>query len=111
MTNTSVFASKLNLVFVGKIMPVRNSKYENNSEINSKSVQLHLPQEKTVNRAKFNATVERKIERLWSQSKPLGWNYNDFVVRVLGVLVVLSHRNKVKPIIAPPRSSNSEIAS
>jgi hypothetical protein len=91
-------------------MPVRNYKYENNSETNSKSAQLHLPQEKTVNRAKFNASVERKIERLWLQSKPLGWNYNDFVVHVLGVLVVLNHRNKANPMIASQRRTNKKIA-
>jgi hypothetical protein len=92
-------------------MPAHNYKYENNSEINSKSAQLHLHQEKTVNRTKFNASVERKIERLWLQSKPLGWNYNDFVVHVLGVLVVLNHRNKVTPAIASERRINTEVTS
>jgi hypothetical protein len=92
-------------------MRVRNIEQENNSEIAFNAVKSHLSTEKAGKGAKFNSSMERKIERLWLQSKPLGWNYSDFVVHVLGVLVVLSHRNKVKPIIAPPRSSNSEIAS
>ncbi len=77
-------------------MTVRDYKDENNREVNFNSAMLHLFQEKTGNSPKFNISTEKKIERLWFQSKQLGWNYNDFVVRLLEVLVVLSHRNKVK---------------
>ena len=55
--------------------------------------------------------MEKQIERLWFQSKQLGWNYNDFVVRLLEVLVVLSHRNKVKITAAHKQGIDAKIPS
>jgi hypothetical protein len=92
-------------------MSVRNYKYKNTSEINSKAVQLHLSQEKTGNRSKFNTSMEKKIERLSFQSKPLGWSYSDFVVHLLEVLVVLRQRDKVKLMTAPKQGIAAKIAS
>ena len=92
-------------------MRVGSYKQENNSEINSKEAQLHFSQEKTGNRSKFTTSMEKKIERVWSQSKPLGWSYNDFVVHLLEVLVILQHRQKVKLMTAPKQGIAAKIAS
>jgi hypothetical protein len=92
-------------------MSVRKYKDENNREMNSNSAMLHLFQGKTGNSPKFNISTEKKIERLWFQSRQLGWNYNDFVVRLLEVLVVLSHRNKVKITAAHKQGIGAKIRS
>src|SRR5712671_6909526 len=44
---------------------------------------------------KFAITAEKKIERLWLDSKRLGWNYNDFVTHMLEVLIIVGQRSKV----------------
>jgi hypothetical protein len=44
---------------------------------------------------KFSITAEKKIERLWLDSKRLGWNYNDFVTHMLEVLIVVKQRDKI----------------
>ena len=92
-------------------MRVRGYEQENNSEINFKEAQLHFSQEKSANRSKFTTSMEKKIERVWSQSKPLGWSYNDFVVHLLEVLVILQHRQKVKLMTAPKQGIAAKIAS
>jgi hypothetical protein len=91
-------------------MRVRNIEQENNSEINFNAVQSYLSTEKSGKGAKFNSSMERRIEALWSRSEELGWSYSDFVVHLLEVLVVLSHRHKVSPMIASQRRTNTEIA-
>ena len=92
-------------------MRVHVYKQENSSEIYSKETQLHFSQEKTGNRSKFNTSMEKKIERVWLQSKPLGWSYNDFVVHLLEVLVVLQHRQKEKRVPASKQGIVAKIAS
>ncbi len=92
-------------------MSARNYNYENYSEISSKAVQLHLSQEKTGNRSKFNTSMEKKIERLSFQSKQLGWSYSDFVVYLLEVLVVLRQRDKLKLMTAPKQGIAAKITS
>jgi hypothetical protein len=91
-------------------MRVRNIEQENNSEIAFNAVKSYLSTEKAGKGAKFNSSMERRIEALWLRSEELGWNYSDFVVHVLGVLVVLNHRNKVSPMIASERKINKEIS-
>jgi hypothetical protein len=82
-------------------MRVRNYKNEDSSEINSKAPKLYG------NRSKFSTSTERKIESLRFQSKQLGWSYSDFVVRLLEILVVLNHRNRVRA--ATQRKINTDI--
>jgi hypothetical protein len=45
---------------------------------------------------KYNSRLERKVERLWKQSRSLGWSYPDFVTHLTEVLIVLRHRSKDK---------------
>lgn len=92
-------------------MRVRNYKDESSRKINPMAPHVHLSQEKTGNRSKFNTSMERQIERLWIESNKLDWNFNDFVVDVLGVLVVLNHRNKVKSAISSQPKKNRDIPS
>ena len=92
-------------------MRVRGHEQENNSETNFKEAQLHFSQEKSANRSKFTTSMEKKIERVWFQSKSLGWSYNDFVVHLLEVLVTLQHRQKVKLMTAPKQGIAAKIAS
>ena len=77
-------------------MRVRSDNCGNVSEINLANAQLSLIQEKTASRPVFKASFEKKIERLWFQSKRLGWSYNDFVTHLLEILVVLQRRDKIK---------------
>jgi len=78
------------------VMRVRSDNCGTVSEINLASTQLSLRQERTASRPEFNASFEKKIERLWFQSKHLGWSYNDFVSHLLEILVVLQRRDKIK---------------
>jgi hypothetical protein len=89
-------------------MRVRNYKQESRSGINSKEPKLHLSQQKAGNRPKLYSSTERKIERLRFQSKRLCWNYSDFVLRLMAILVVLDHRNKVKAALASRRKTNTD---
>jgi hypothetical protein len=91
-------------------MRVRNHREEDNREINANSARIHLSKDKTSNRRKFNTSMEKKIEHIWFDSKKIGWSYNDFVVHVLEVLVVLQQRNMAKLTIASKQSSNTEMA-
>jgi hypothetical protein len=91
-------------------MRMRNYKYENN-DINSDAGQISLPRQIPANRSKFNSSMEKKIERIWLQSQQLGWSYNDFVVHLLEVLVVLQKRNKATPVTVCKKSINGEITS
>jgi hypothetical protein len=49
----------------------------------------------STSRARFNSTIERKIENIWSESKQLGWSYSKFVTRILEVLIILQFRDMV----------------
>jgi hypothetical protein len=51
--------------------------------------------EKTASKYKFNASLEKKIEFLWFQSRRHGWSYNDFVIHLLDILIVLQLRDKI----------------
>jgi len=43
---------------------------------------------------KNKALLERRVERLWLQSRSLGWSYSDFVNHLTAVLLVLRHRSR-----------------
>ncbi len=58
-------------------------------------LQDNLPTELPSNPAKFNSSIERKIERVWLESKVHGWNYAGFVAYALEVLTILHQRKKV----------------
>jgi len=77
-------------------MRVRNEESGNNSELHFITTYISAVDETKLPRPKYNASFERKLERLWFQSKTLGWNYNDFVAHLLEVLVILRHRDSVK---------------
>ena len=92
-------------------MGVCNHKDESNSTINSVAPQHHIFQKETGARSKFNTSAERKIERLRIESNRHGWSYNDFVVRLLEVLVVLNHRNNLGPASTSQPNKKREIPS
>ena len=54
-----------------------------------------VPVEKIQSGSKFNISMEKKIERIWHESRNLGWSFNAFSVRLLEVLIILHHRNKL----------------
>jgi hypothetical protein len=56
--------------------------------------QHHQRRERTGKTPMFNTSIERKIERLWLESKKLGWSYSSFIICVIEILVVLQHRHK-----------------
>jgi hypothetical protein len=77
---------------------MRSSNEEHGNECNNNFVltSSFVNHVKTTPISKFNASFERKVERLWFQSRHLGLSYNEFVVHLLEVLVVLRHRDSVK---------------
>jgi hypothetical protein len=92
-------------------MRVRNIEQENNRETTFNAVRSYLSAGKTGKGAKFNSSMERRIEALWLRSEKLGWNYRDFVIHLLEVLLILNHRDKVSPMIASKQRINTEFAS
>jgi hypothetical protein len=77
-------------------MRVRNEESGNGRELRFVTTYISVNEENKLSMLKRNASFERKIERLWFRSKTLGWNYNDFAVHILEVLVVLRRRDNVK---------------
>jgi len=47
-------------------------------------------------KAKFNRSVENKIENCWYSAIELGWSYSDFATHCLDVLVIIQLRDKAK---------------
>jgi hypothetical protein len=82
---------------------MRSSNEEHGNERNNNLVltSFSVTHGKTTPMSKFNASFERKVERLWFQSRHLGLSYDEFVVHLLEVLVVLRHRDRVKREAAP----------
>jgi hypothetical protein len=62
-----------------------------------------VPAEKIRSGSKFNISMEKKIERIWHESRNLGWSFNAFSVGVLEVLIILHHRNKLPAPDRPVR--------
>jgi len=56
-------------------------------------------------RTKFNISMEKKIERLWYESRQHGWSFGRFVTAILEVLTILHHRNKLDQFDRAPRKS------
>jgi hypothetical protein len=77
-------------------MRVLNEESSNDSKLHSITTCISVALEPGSSRSKFNASFEKKIEHLWFQSKRLGWSYNDFVLHLLEVLVILQHRDSLK---------------
>ena len=75
---------------------MRTSKYSDNTVCVSKAYPIRSPQQFKTTRPKFNASSERKIERVWLDANKLGWSYNDFVAHLLEVLVIIQFRDKLK---------------
>jgi hypothetical protein len=44
--------------------------------------------------SKFNWVLERRLEQLWLRSEKIGWDYGEFVTRLIEVLIVLRQRNR-----------------
>jgi hypothetical protein len=82
-----------------------NEEYGNECNNNVALSSFSVNKENTTSISKFNASFERKIERLWFQSRHIGWGYNDFVVQILEVLIVLRHRDSVKLAAASKRNA------
>jgi hypothetical protein len=55
--------------------------------------------------SKLGLSIEKKIERLLSQSESLGWSYDDFAIYLFEVLLVLQQRNKMKKASAAKRAA------
>jgi len=84
-------------------MRVRNEYSCKENEDNFALTKFSVIQETVRPISKFNASFERKIERLWFQSRHAGWSYNEFAVHLLEVLAVLRHREGVKRAAAAKR--------
>ena len=84
-------------------MSVSDNECGNKCEKNFELAQFPVHQKALTPNSKFNASFERKIERLWLRSRQPGWSYNDFVAHFLEVLVVMRHRNGVKLAAASKR--------
>ncbi len=78
-------------------MLVRDYKCEHTDESASNNDHVQPNQAYPLTRRKLNPSIEKKIERLRFDAKQqFGWSYNDFVVQLLEVLVILQHRDKAK---------------
>ncbi len=75
-------------------MLVRDYKREPIDESASNNDHVQPNQAYPLTRRKLNPSIEKKIERL--RFEQFGWSYNDFVVQLLEVLVILQHRDKAK---------------
>jgi hypothetical protein len=61
--------------------------------------------------ARLSLSIEKKIERLLSQSEARGWSYGDFAISFFEVLIVLQLRNRMKNVPAPKRAASTELSS
>jgi hypothetical protein len=84
-------------------MRLRNDDYGNMSKLNLSEAQFSMIEERVAPRPKFNASIENKIEQLWFQSRHLHWSYNEFATRLLEVLIVLQHRDRMQREAASKR--------
>jgi len=84
-------------------MRVRNQESRNDSELHFIATYTSEIEENRPSGSKYNTSFDRKIERLWLQSKTLGWSYNEFAVHLLEVLMILRHRDRVKLAAASKR--------
>ena len=84
-------------------MRMRNE--ESGSDRKSGLVVTYIPRYKKnkLLMAKYNTSVEKRLEGFWFRSKTLGWNYSDFVAHLLEVLVVLRHRESANHTAASKR--------
>ena len=57
--------------------------------------QLRQRESNTLKSSKFNLSMEKQVERLWCDAKKDDWVYNDFVVRMLEILMILKHRDEL----------------
>ncbi len=56
-----------------------------------------------LNGTKFNISMEKRIERLWYESKALGWTFNGFVSHLMEILIIIQHRSRVPVQAYPPK--------
>jgi hypothetical protein len=77
-----------------KVMRVRNLKSGGTVKYDRTFALRYL--EESGPSPKYNPRLERKVERLWLQSRSHGWSYSDFVTHLTEVLIVLRHRSRVK---------------
>ena len=86
------------------VMRVENDKSESSlREMKALFLDEDVPLEKIQSGSKFNISMEKKIERIWHESSNLGWSFTAFSVRVIEVLIILHHRNKVPAPDRPMR--------
>jgi hypothetical protein len=91
--NTCRVSGKNSGLTMGNIMRMRNSNVEDaqfghHNFSASQTVYAQKP--------KLSSSIEKKIERLLSQSESQGWSYGDFAIYLFEVLLVLQQRNKMK---------------
>jgi hypothetical protein len=75
-------------------MSVRTYKDEIHGKNTVKSIEGACIAKTTHVNRKFNTSMEKKIERIWFDSKKLGWDFNNFVVCLVEVLIVVQQREK-----------------
>jgi hypothetical protein len=77
---------------------MRIAKYKNENHLTNNLIlsEEYNGMARDKRKLRANNAVERGLERLLSGSERLGWSYDDFVVHVLEVLVILRHRDQVR---------------
>jgi hypothetical protein len=95
--STTVFIWRTT-VYLGETMNMRN--YEGEDKSTFCDYSLRQRESDTLNSSKFNLSMEKQVERLWCDAKKDGWVYNDFVVRMLEILMILKHRDELKLMAA-----------
>jgi hypothetical protein len=88
------------------MMLVRNAESDGDSQPHFVATYISVTEESNLSTRLFNISFERQIERLWLQSRQLGWSYSDFTIHLLEVLLIRRHRDGLKRAAA----SKSRIA-
>jgi hypothetical protein len=72
---------------------------KNNDEISREEAGVYsgddIVGDRPLSGTKFNISMEKKIERLWHESKALGWTFTGFATHVMEILIIIQYRNRV----------------
>jgi hypothetical protein len=92
---------------MGNIMRMRNSNVEDAQFGHHK---FSASQTIYAQKSKLSSSIEKKIERLLSQSESLGWSYDDFAISLFEVLMVIQQRNKMKKASGLKRAAGGALS-
>lgn len=84
-------------------MSARTNKDQDLGEAAAYPMPLHFSELQIMQGTKFNLSLERRIENVWFRAQQIGWSYNDFVIRLMEVLIILHHRNKIAKTNGSPQ--------